>query len=1174
MIRQVIIGAAIYPMEGGKMLKKTTAFVVAVSLLLCLCTYAGASALREEFYKPELLRFVKDELERAETKLALVMTDRSDVRSVRVEEIAGVIAERDGVRIYFRENGSLVSGRYLEPDLIKHYDSGSSVIPEDMTAIAAGSDIGLDRLRELVEDSEETVTVAVLDTGIDISHPWFQQRITAPYDAANDDSEPEDLYGHGTHVAGVIAQNTPANVLIMPVRVFTDEGEAPDSVIVKGIDYAVKNGADVINISLGGYGTTSYLDKAIDYAYSQGVVIVVSAGNKACDVSHYYPAAFGEVITVGATARNGDHLYFSNTGDFIDVCAPGEKIISSAPGGSTATKSGTSMAAPFISSAAAMLLAEDPSRTPAAIESIITTYTDDLGAPGKDKLFGFGEASFGNYKENPDFYLIESSRESLPSEEKHDLNIGYYAGESVTGVEVRIDGAAVLQTPSQGAGVYKATIDIRNLGPGVHSLEILPAIADGTQLAPVQRSFTIPEYNIRIKVYDINDDLVSNPKISAIGFTEEDKYVSRIKTESVVVGGVWMTNLDLGALSADYDKIRLAVDPGMGGFGDIPLYLRTVGTCGEKVYESSECLATAFTTYDDMPGCTVVTRVVGERIGGFDYVRPWGNGAYEAAVSMEDLTFVSIGESQNAGLLYYDTAKLWIDIYSYSGGARKRAEENADEWYFSGELDDLESMVDLDRSELTNIIMSTDLSAAGPIQYMLVDIPSGNYIQGSLKAQTGSLSVKPGVYDLFLLPERNLGDKGVSSDVFYRSFITRLSGTREYARFGKSLVGRFIYDSTRKQILHKWVDDFGNGYTVYVRREGQSDICMPTLSLTNSKGIELTIEGTEVMDAGDYIHGYSLSSVPDGSYRMTFVNKQDMLAYPVRSSWTLITVRKGEIYYPSNTPPVAFSDYIADIWPGDPVFIDLSDEFSDNEQNRLEYSASTGWIVDDIFFYRDFIGKDIDITVTAYDGAGGSASFTYYLRVSDRTPAEEGYIPNPDIDSIGASSWAMPFIKNAILANIVPADLLDNYQANISRAEFSSLIVEMAETFMGEITPAPGVSFKDTRDEDVLKAASVKFLAGSNGYFNPFEELSRQQFCVIAYQAIGVIRPDIGKPVSNAPQFRDANEVASWAKTAVDFCTAKGIIVGSNGILNPTGKLSREQAILMLYKVYELCKSN
>ena len=1161
--------------------RKTISFFMI--LILMLSIYSGGSALSTDLSASSqgddfrLLKVIELDLEASHTSRAQVNMGPGQVLSVDFEDITGAFAQSGQIILSFIDNGIQRNGEYLEPDLLKHYHADTySSIPIEKNATSVGADIGLDKLRMLVQASSETVVVAVLDTGVDIDHPSLKDRIVLPYDAADGDTVPEDVVEHGTHVAGIIAANTPSNVKIMPVKVFNEEGSASDSLIVKGIDYAVKNGAKVINMSLGGYGTTSSLDKAIDYAYSKGVIIIVSSGNEGHDMTHDYPAAFPEVITVGATGQSGDLLYFSNTGDAIDVCAPGEKIISSVPQNGEESKSGTSMSVPLVAAAVAMLLIENPERTIGDIETLIHNNTRDLGAPGKDELYGYGELAFSNYKTNADFYMITSGREA--TEEKFNMNLKFYAGDNVSELVYMIDGGIFNDIKVDKSGVNNLYLDIRSLSHGEHSLIIQPKTLDGVSLPTYSRLFTIPEYNVRIKVLDSYDRPVANPVIQMIGFSQQDKIISKVSVSSSVVNGIWRTNLDFERIFQKYDKIKFNVEASpKDGLTDIPLYFRVVGTSGEKTFEYSECSAIEFTSEDTgvLSGVAVTTRLLGAKFIGFNKNLPWGSGpdVFSIDMSSETIPFSAVhyqGKDLYAGVLYYDTKDQWLDAYSWRT-EQSEGYIDPNTWYYSGLISEMSDIHDLGLSGKSIVNVKADLVTKEPLQYILVDIPSGSYIINTIKNGVDRIILEPGAYDFFISASRLLIDGREIYDTFSGVFDFTSEGEQDLI-FGGVVSDQFGYDAKTKQILHRWVDQYGNDYSVVAQNKEGYDAFIPALSLSDEMGNNLTIEGEiSGMNAG-FTHSYSLSGVSDGIWQAEFINDSDILSYPVAQKVTQITITNGEVFYPGNTPPIALTDYISSMKPGSVFIYDLNDEFSDLEQSELEFHTTNGWIVDGYFYYRDLIGEDIDIIISAFDGQGGMASFKHSIRISDKSSAENEYMPNPDIDSIGATSWAISYIQKAILADIVPVDLLDLYQSNISRLEFSTLIVQMAEKFLGPIKLSPNVSFKDTRNEAILKAASLNFLSGSNGYFNPYEELSRQQFCVIVYQIIKVIRPDLAKPVKSAPQFRDTKQIASWAKEAVDYCYAHNIMVGSNGIANPTGKLSREQAILMLYKAFEICQ--
>ena len=229
------------------------------------------------------------------------------------------------------------------------------------------------------------VTIAVIDTGVDLDHPEFSGRIVAGYDFVDGDAIPDDTDGHGTHIAGTIAARDDDNIgisgvapaaNIMPIRVLGDTGEGWNSDIVAGIRWAVNNGADVINLSLGGDRYTRSMAQALRFATDRGTVVVMAAGNDG-DQTPSYPGAHAAEygIAVGAVDRNQNFADFSNKAgsNTLDyVTAPGVRIYSAAPGGGYAIYSGTSMATPHVAGIAGLLKSYDQSLTPEAIENLLT----------------------------------------------------------------------------------------------------------------------------------------------------------------------------------------------------------------------------------------------------------------------------------------------------------------------------------------------------------------------------------------------------------------------------------------------------------------------------------------------------------------------------------------------------------------------------------------------------------------------------------------------------------------------------------------------------------------------------------------------------------------------------------------------------------------------------------
>jgi subtilisin family serine protease len=174
----------------------------------------------------------------------------------------------------------------------------------------------------------------------------------------------------------------------MPVKVLDQDGEGDTVSVVKGILYAVDNGADIINLSLGIRTKVELIAQAIDYAKSKGVFVVTASGNDNENSDNFSPAGDGG-YTVAAMNYNYKKAYFSDYGNSVKAAAPGVKILSTVPGGYEAWD-GTSMAAPVVSGIAAMLKAENPDLTPAQIESVLDSTATDIMYEGRDQATGYG----------------------------------------------------------------------------------------------------------------------------------------------------------------------------------------------------------------------------------------------------------------------------------------------------------------------------------------------------------------------------------------------------------------------------------------------------------------------------------------------------------------------------------------------------------------------------------------------------------------------------------------------------------------------------------------------------------------------------------------------------------------------------------------------------------------
>jgi thermitase len=204
---------------------------------------------------------------------------------------------------------------------------------------------------------DESVLVAVLDTGIDKDNRDLGDRVVADVNFSNSPTS-DDLYGHGTHMAGTIAAVAPG-CRLMNVKVADDTGKCEPSVVATGIIWAVDHGAKVINLSLA-MGASSDLQEAVNYAWNGGAVVVAAAGNKGTSKPSY-PAYYENCLAVAGTNENNSLALLSSYGDWVDVAGPGFNIYSELPGDQYGYKTGTSSAGAHVSGVAALVfsVAED-----------------------------------------------------------------------------------------------------------------------------------------------------------------------------------------------------------------------------------------------------------------------------------------------------------------------------------------------------------------------------------------------------------------------------------------------------------------------------------------------------------------------------------------------------------------------------------------------------------------------------------------------------------------------------------------------------------------------------------------------------------------------------------------------------------------------------------------------
>jgi subtilisin family serine protease len=240
------------------------------------------------------------------------------------------------------------------------------------------------------------VTIAVIDSGIDVTHPELTNAIAGSFDALG---SKEGAHVHGTAVAGAIAAHArligsaPA-ARILAIRAFgpvPTGAESTSFVVLKALDYAAAHGAQIVNMSFAG-PKDALLERAIAAAVLKGMVMVAASGNAGPRSSPLYPAADANVIAVSATDSQDKLFPASNRCGHIAIAAPGVDIFLPAPGDKYQMTSGTSFSAAYISGIVALMLERNPALKPAEVRATLMKTARDLGAPGRDDLFGAGEA--------------------------------------------------------------------------------------------------------------------------------------------------------------------------------------------------------------------------------------------------------------------------------------------------------------------------------------------------------------------------------------------------------------------------------------------------------------------------------------------------------------------------------------------------------------------------------------------------------------------------------------------------------------------------------------------------------------------------------------------------------------------------------------------------------------
>jgi thermitase len=315
-----------------------------------------------------------------------------------------------------------------------------------------------------VTQGSSTVVIAGVDTGVQLNHPDLASKIVAGYDYVSGDSTPDDGNGHGTHTAGTFAAitnngvggaGTCPNCKVMPVRVLDNNGSGTLTNVANGITWAADHGAKVINLSLGGSGSTT-LQNAVNYAWNKGVFLACAAGNDGTSsTTNAYPGAYTNCFAVASTNSSDAKSSFSNYGTWVEVAAPGESIYSTWIGSGYNTISGTSMATPHVAGLAGLL----------ASQGLTNAQIRDRIINTADKISGTGTYWTGG-RINAKAAVTNSAPPPPPPSGSSLTNGGFESGTSPW-VQSSTNGYQLIDTTRPHTGSYSAYLGDYNSGTDI-----------------------------------------------------------------------------------------------------------------------------------------------------------------------------------------------------------------------------------------------------------------------------------------------------------------------------------------------------------------------------------------------------------------------------------------------------------------------------------------------------------------------------------------------------------------------------------------------------------------------------------------------------------------------------------------------------------------------------------
>ena len=426
-------------MKAEKRFRSLLIILMIVSLIMPCSIFVCEPAYAEEEGMVEVASDIEEYIDATEP------ADDSDpifgTRRIKVElELDSLEGADKGVTYdgsTLLSYGTVAETRKAYSMLCEKYGEENVVI--DMPLLVAGSTSGtvgwgtdymnLDDEKNRAAESANKgrkVTVAVIDSGIRSSHEIFSGKTISPYSKSllSETDTIADENGHGTEVAGIIAESTNDNVELMILKTYVDGEAISTETVCQAIRYAADNGADVINLSMSTYfkqpggsvpelhqNILAGMEESLKYAADKGVIICASSGNGlivnginiGVNMDDYlaYPAMSSNTIAVGAIDKDGNRAVFSNYGSALDFCAPGQEIIIAShrqDTGYALPDSGTSLASPYVSACCAFVKMNDPDAGNEEAKAYLKSISADYGDAGWDEYYGWGMPKYEEFK--------------------------------------------------------------------------------------------------------------------------------------------------------------------------------------------------------------------------------------------------------------------------------------------------------------------------------------------------------------------------------------------------------------------------------------------------------------------------------------------------------------------------------------------------------------------------------------------------------------------------------------------------------------------------------------------------------------------------------------------------------------------------------------------------------